>query len=48
MNYLSVQFKNLLNSNSSTVNLLFILNSVLAVIVTVTIVLPLLNIVSLT
>jgi len=46
MNYLSVQLKNL--RNSSTVNLLFILNSVLAIIVTVTIVLPLLNIVSLT
>ncbi len=46
MNLLAAQLKNL--RNSSTVNLLFILNSVLAVIVTVTIVLPLMNIVSLT
>ena len=46
MNYLTAQFKSL--RNSSTTNLLFILNSVLAIIVAVTIVLPLLNIVSLT
>jgi len=46
MNYFMNQVKNL--RNSSTVNLLFILNSVLALIVTVTIVLPLMNIVSLT
>ncbi len=46
MNYLTSQFK--LLKNSSTVNLLFILNSVLAIIITVTIVLPLLNIISLT
>lgn len=46
MNYFMTQLKNL--RNSSTINLLFILNSVLALIVTVTIVLPLLNIVSLT
>ncbi len=46
MNYLTSQFKSL--RNSSTVNLLFILNSVLAIIVAVTIVLPLLNIISLT
>lgn len=46
MNYLSSQFKSL--RNSSTVNLLFILNSVLAIIVAVTIVLPLLNIINLT
>ncbi len=46
MNYLSSQFKSL--RNSSTVNLLFILNSVLAIIVAITIVLPLLNIINLT
>jgi len=46
MNYLTTQFKSL--RNSSTVNLLFILNSVLAIIVAVTIVLPLLNIINLT
>jgi len=45
MNALITQFKN--KRYSSTINLLFILNSVLAVIVAVTIVLPLLNIVSL-
>ncbi len=46
MNYLTTPFK--LLRNSSTVNLLFILNTVLAIIVAVTIVLPLLNIISLT
>ena len=46
MNFLTTQLKSL--RKSSTVNLLFILNSVLAIIVAVTIVLPLLNIVSLT
>ncbi len=46
MNYFITRLKSL--RNSSTINLLFILNSVLALIVTVTIVLPLLNIVSLT
>jgi len=46
MNYITSQLKNL--TSHSTVNLLFILNSVLALIVTVTIVLPLLNIFSLT
>jgi len=46
MNYLTSQFK--LLRNRSTVNLLFILNSVLAIIVAITIVLPLLNIISLT
>ncbi len=46
MNYLTSQFK--LLRNSSTINLLFILNSVLAIIVAVTIVLPLLNIINLT
>lgn len=46
MNYITSKFKTL--TNRSTVNLLFILNSVLALIVTITIVLPLMNIVSLT
>ena len=46
MNFIASQLKNL--RNGSTINLLFILNSVLALIVTITIVLPLLNIVSLT
>ena len=46
MNYITNSLKSL--RNSSTPNLLFILNSVLAIIVAFTIVLPLLNIVSLT
>lgn len=46
MNHLTTQLKNL--TRHSTVNLLFILNSVLGLIVTFTIVLPLMNIFSLT
>jgi len=46
MSYLTAQLKSL--GQRSTVNLLFILNSVLAIIVAVTIVLPLLNIINLT
>lgn len=46
MNYIASKFKTL--ANRSTINLLFILNSVLALIVAITIVLPLMNIFSLT